>query len=271
MSSVYVLRNQVNGKTYVGQAKNPMQRKATHFYVARKNNDKRPLYAAMRKYGIENFSFEILEECSDELIDEREKFWVSSLESNVSDKGYNLTSGGQRGQKRSGPRRKLSEEHKRKISEGNTGRVSAMLGKQHSEETKKLMSVRSKGHKKPKRTVEHAQKLGAALKGKSAWNKGMPGENQPRFGKRHSEETKQKMRKPKPPGFAESLRETHLTLVDERHAEIIADARAGLTFHELVNKFQKPARFIKRALVRAINRKLLTSLPDGVFGSPNKT
>lgn len=34
------------------------------------------IHRAIRKYGIENFSFEIIEECSIEQLDEREKYWI---------------------------------------------------------------------------------------------------------------------------------------------------------------------------------------------------
>ena len=93
MRYVYIIRNLVNHKVYIGQTKNLQQRKAVHFCTARKG-DCRHLYTAMRQYGFENFIFEVLEECVDELINQREKYWVTKFDSFNREKGYNLTSGG---------------------------------------------------------------------------------------------------------------------------------------------------------------------------------
>ena len=48
----------------------------------------------MRKYGIENFTFEIIEECSQEQLNEREIYWISYYDSFNKEKGYNMTPGG---------------------------------------------------------------------------------------------------------------------------------------------------------------------------------
>ena len=93
MRFIYAIRNLVNGKIYVGQAKTLSKRKMGHFYCAR-NGDPKPLYASIRKYGEENFTFETLEECVDEQVNERERHWVAYFDSCNSQKGYNLTTGG---------------------------------------------------------------------------------------------------------------------------------------------------------------------------------
>lgn len=50
----------------------------------------------MRKYGIENFDFTIVEECKDEEMSEREIFWIKALDTYISNgKGYNMTHGGE--------------------------------------------------------------------------------------------------------------------------------------------------------------------------------
>ena len=48
----------------------------------------------MRKYGIENFSFEVIEECSLEQLNEREVYWIAYYNSFNKEKGYNMTPGG---------------------------------------------------------------------------------------------------------------------------------------------------------------------------------
>jgi hypothetical protein len=56
----------------------------------------------MRKYGIENFSFTILENCPDKDLNTREQYWINEKQTWIaehSDKGYNLTCGGNNGTK----------------------------------------------------------------------------------------------------------------------------------------------------------------------------
>ena len=94
MRYVYVLRNLITGKVYVGQTTNPKRREWGHFAIAKQGNE-RPLYRSIRKHGKENFKFEVIEECNDDLINEREQFWVAHYDSYNDEKGYNLTKGGQ--------------------------------------------------------------------------------------------------------------------------------------------------------------------------------
>lgn len=58
----------------------------------RRKIEKRPLYSAMRKYGIENFKIEEIEECSDVIVNEREIYWIEKLQTFKN--GYNATIGG---------------------------------------------------------------------------------------------------------------------------------------------------------------------------------
>ena len=69
MIGIYKWENLINGKIYIGQSINISQRKHDHelrafsHYETNKEWNK-ALYCAMRKYGLENFSFEVLEECT---------------------------------------------------------------------------------------------------------------------------------------------------------------------------------------------------------------
>lgn len=115
MIGVYLIRNKINQKSYVGISKDIIARWKGHIYESRcptqKGYDK-ALYRAFRKYGIDNFSFEILEECQtiDEM-NEREIYWISKLDTQQT--GYNETSGGQGTGNRQGEnngRAKLTEQ-----------------------------------------------------------------------------------------------------------------------------------------------------------------
>lgn len=96
---IYKIQNLVNGKCYIGQSIWIAKRWQEHNFFGTSElglnyeESKRPLYCAMRKYGIENFSFERLELCSPEELDEKEIYWIKCY--NSFDNGYNLTLGGQ--------------------------------------------------------------------------------------------------------------------------------------------------------------------------------
>ena len=93
---IYKITNQINGKAYVGLSKNCLKRWSDHYsksYNSKKKDDlDKPLYKAMRKYGRENFSFEIIEECDLDKLREREVYWISYFDTYKN--GYNATAGG---------------------------------------------------------------------------------------------------------------------------------------------------------------------------------
>ena len=59
--SIYLFKNKINGKCYVGQSIKPKQRYRDHMYSVN-HGCHLPIHEAIRKYGIENFEFSILEE-----------------------------------------------------------------------------------------------------------------------------------------------------------------------------------------------------------------
>lgn len=102
MGYIYKITNLVNGKVYIGKtARNIESRFYEHKYTAENiesHNSTYPLYQAMRKYGTENFNFEILEEYDDLTIDDREKEYIKLYNSYIGFKncnGYNATLGGE--------------------------------------------------------------------------------------------------------------------------------------------------------------------------------
>ena len=90
MTGIYLITNKVNGKQYVGQSADIEGRWKKH--IRDINNYDCVIYRALRKYGIENFSFEVLEECDVDKLDEREIYWINELDTYKN--GYNMTLGG---------------------------------------------------------------------------------------------------------------------------------------------------------------------------------
>ena len=92
---IYKIENLINHKIYIGQSTNIERRWRDEKRCAFIEEDKSynyPLSRAFRKYGIDNFSFEILEECPKEKLNDKEKFWINYYNSFF--QGYNQTFGG---------------------------------------------------------------------------------------------------------------------------------------------------------------------------------
>ena len=171
---IYKITNLINGKIYIGQTVKSLEKRwKNHLASSKKSNY--PIHLAIKKYGQENFSREILFECStqEELNSQELK---NALELNsFAPNGYNLAAGDGKG--------KWSEETKKKMSLAKKGKPmpedqkirlrTLSKGRKHSEETKKKMSLSRSGDKNP-------------LFGKK-------GEKSPLFGKHRSKEVRQKI------------------------------------------------------------------------------
>lgn len=96
---IYRIYNKVNKKSYIGQTiKNPKERWQEHLQHVNGthiNDQSKVLYKAMRKYGIDNFVFEVLQDNIDtyEQLDKAEIYWIDYYDSFLH--GYNATRGGQ--------------------------------------------------------------------------------------------------------------------------------------------------------------------------------
>lgn len=92
MAYIYQIINDINNKIYIGKTEFSIDKRfKEHCSDAfKERNEKRPLYSAMRKYGIEHFHIELIEETDNP--EEREKYWIEQKQSFK--KGYNATLGG---------------------------------------------------------------------------------------------------------------------------------------------------------------------------------
>lgn len=93
MGFIYKITNKINNKSYIGKTEQQIwKRFQEHISDSKKERCKhRPLYRAMNKYGVDNFSITLVEECSNTA--EREIYWIN-LYGTYGNSGYNATKGG---------------------------------------------------------------------------------------------------------------------------------------------------------------------------------
>lgn len=157
---IYKFTNNVNGKTYVGKSYDAVDRYHKHMYLVRSNSGY-VLHKAMRKYGVESFSFELVFVVLDYDKDGSEFEMLFIEEFKSFGQGYNLTVGGE-GVKGI----KHSEETCQKNREAHTGARNPNYGKPRSEETKRKISEANKGRLRGPLPEETKVKMSEAHKGK---------------------------------------------------------------------------------------------------------
>ena len=142
MGYIYKITNKINNKIYVGKTLQSVEKRfREHLIEAVRWADKKNrtyssrFYPALLKYGEDNFVVETIEECPDSIIDEREKFYIKTLNSLDETVGYNISPGGL-----GGP---------------------LFLGHKHSIETLKKLSEKNywRIHKQPKEYVDRRFQL----------------------------------------------------------------------------------------------------------------
>lgn len=113
-SGIYCIINIINNHRYVGSAKNIRQRLWKHRTLLRhQKHENRYLQNAWNKYGENNFDFYVLESCEENILLEREQYYVNLLNPE-----YNLMKEVLRPQLSEESRKKLSQTRKAKIASG---------------------------------------------------------------------------------------------------------------------------------------------------------
>lgn len=94
---IYKITNKLNGKAYIGQSEDIYTRWSQHKWHSEKNDVNYIFSNALKKYGVDNFSWEIIEECSVAQLSERERYYIEQYHTYIGwddAKGYNMTVGG---------------------------------------------------------------------------------------------------------------------------------------------------------------------------------
>lgn len=223
---IYSITNIINGKKIIGQSCRIESRMLQHKWELRNNkHENEYLQNAWNKYGEQNFRFEILLECSKEMLDQEEIRTIKEYKTTNRDLGYNIKEGGH------SPR--MTDETKEKISKSNIGNLHclgrklsnetkekmrrAAVGRKLSNETKEKISKSKLGFSHPqsietrekiriakigsKFSDEHKKHMSEAISGEKHWNFGgsLSEEiknkiRESNLGQSRSEETKQKMK-----------------------------------------------------------------------------
>lgn len=113
LSGIYCFRNVLTDKVYVGQSVDVSARKTTHLWaLASGRHPNVHLQSSFLRYGADSFEFRILELAPENMLDVRERAWISFYDSTSPSCGYNSETGGHR-------HKHLSAEHKAKLSVAN--------------------------------------------------------------------------------------------------------------------------------------------------------
>ena len=154
---IYKFTNKLNRKVYIGQSKDIKGRYKSYTKPSMiKKGQSMLIMRAIKKYGLNNFDFDILIECPEENLNYWEKFYVKYYCSDNVEYGYNMTSGGDsfcRGREpwNKGKEGVYSEDTRKSMGAkniGNTYRRGSVL----SQETKDLISEHGKGRKESEET-----------------------------------------------------------------------------------------------------------------------
>lgn len=208
---IYKITNRINKKIYIGQTTNLSKRWATHQREAQNwkhdNSVKKQhkyrslLYTAMAKYGVTNFTIEIIDKGNSKSeLDVLEKYWIQTLDSRNPNKGYNIAEGGSGGKLNLG--KKFSKEICQKISLGkkdkNVGKIHIHKGNTRRvvwpDQLEEFLAQGYSTESCPKKplTQEAKRKQRLALENRSPEDKEMTrqkrsarfsGKNNPMFGK----------------------------------------------------------------------------------------
>ena len=178
-TGVYKITNLVNGKVYIGASKDIERRWCNH------RNGRTAIAEDLQTFGLDNFKFEVLLECPEDMLAQWERDMICLYDSDDPEKGYNS---------------KNDRPYSLKMSE-------RLKGKNRYPRTDYQKQRASESHKGIPLSEEATRRMSESHKGQKAWNKGIPrseetkrkiseahkGKPSPKKGKHLSEETRRKI------------------------------------------------------------------------------
>ena len=208
MGYIYKITNNINNKLYIGQTikTRPTDRFSQHKYIANHLQTEKGnsyLHRAMANYGVNNFTFEVIEQIDNTLLNERQQYWIKFYNS-LAPNGYNLTQGGS-GTKGYSRSQTLNEKLKRQDSNKKFYINNPQAKQKASQRTKKLWQ-NEEYRKKVTDSVHNFYDNHPDI---------FSGENNPMYGKKHTQEAKEKIQQ------AANKRKLKIAQLDKDTLEII--------------------------------------------------
>lgn len=255
MHYLYKITDALNNKVYIGQSTKEKDRWRQHKYLARQEQPIQYIHRAMVKYGVENFTYEVIVACkTKEDADETESHLIIQYKSRDKNFGYNRAPGGNVA-----------------WQSGLPPQAYPMYGKHHTEESRIKISESNKGIKKP-HSEEWCEKVSKSMTGKvfseernkkiSESNKGRIISEESRLksrlaqlGKVISEETRRKISASNRGRIVSEEGRKNMSLAQkmfspEQELEIIKDRELGLTYRELQLRYGCSAGTITNVMKR---------------------
>lgn len=227
MIGIYLIKNKINNKCYIGQSINIQKRIKTHCNAL--NNNTHPnkhLQSSWNKYDESNFEFKILKCCKSKYLNRFEKLFIRKYDSFYN--GYNNTLGGE-----SMLGYKHTDETKEKMRQKRLGKTSYWKGKKLSDEHKRKISINHHDVSGPNNPN---------------YGKNFSGINNPFFGYKHTDEAKEKMRQKK---IGKKL--------SDEHKRKISQANTGkkclFNTQQKISKKQNTSGFFRVSIKKALSTK----------------
>lgn len=120
IKTIYCILCLINNRRYIGSTQDMTRRKGEHRYTLKNNRHDNPeLQADYNLWGVENFVFEKLEVCTEDLVEKVEQYWIDYYGGVESNNTYNLC-GARKGE--------YSAKSRERISKGKIGQKNPMYG-----------------------------------------------------------------------------------------------------------------------------------------------
>mgnify|MGYP004478077513 CR=1 FL=1 len=153
MICIYMITNAITGERYIGQTRDYQRRVWQHKSAAKKGSHLK-ISKAIAKYGIDNFKFDVLEECSLEELNDKERYYISELKPE-----YNVCAGG------IGPNGlHLTDEEKERSRQAAKKQWANMTEEQKQRVIEKQLTGPRKGHEVSTETREKLRKANLGKK-----------------------------------------------------------------------------------------------------------
>ena len=240
MGSIYKITCVPSGKSYIGQTCRDVETRVIREHLHNPSPDCRLLFNAVKKYGADNFTYEILHDGILPIFLDSYEIEAIAKHNTLAPNGYNLTQGGDGGL--------WSEESRNKIRGKNNhfyGKPAWNKGKTPSDETREKLRQANLGKK---HSLETRRKMSEANKGKN--NPFYGKTHRTMAGRKHSEESRKKISEAKKGKklshehrrkISESLKGKKGTKHSEESRKKISEAKKGRPMHPNTKKAIKKA------------------------------